>query len=104
LASQAGAILALLYWLRILFQNRRPQSCNEVKMSTVHDFTASSLEKPLSDFSGQVLLVVNTASKCGGFPCNQFGGQEPGDAAERAARFAPLVTPDALEKEIERLL
>ena len=70
-------------------------------MSTVHDFTARSLEgreKPLSDFSGQVLLVVNTVSKCGftpqyeglealyrkyhaqgfavlGFPCNQFGGQ-----------------------------
>jgi hypothetical protein len=59
MASQAGAIRALLYWLRIIFQNRRPQSCNEVKMSTVHDFTASSLErreKPLSDFSGQVLL------------------------------------------------
>jgi glutathione peroxidase len=81
-------------------------------MSTVHDFTASSLEgreKPLSDFSGQVLLVVNTESKCGftpqyeglealyrkyhaqgftvlGFPCNQFGGKQPGDAAE-IARF-----------------
>ena len=73
-------------------------------MSMVHNFTATTLEgqeKPLSDFSGQVLLVVNTASKCGftpqyeglealhrkfnaqgfavlGFPCNQFG---PGNRA-----------------------
>ncbi|HUI20047.1 MAG TPA: glutathione peroxidase [Methylocella sp.] len=159
-------------------------------MSTVYDFAASTLEgseKSLSDYSGQVLLMVNTASKCGftpqyeglealyrkyhtqgfavlGFPCNQFGGQEPGDAAEIkrfcsltydvtfpmfgkidvngpdahplyrflkgeakgvlgteaikwnftkflvdregrvCARFAPSVTPEALEKEIEKLL
>ncbi len=76
-------------------------------MSSVFDFSAITLdgaEKPLADFSGQVLLIVNTASKCGftpqyeglealyrkygargfavlGFPCNQFGAQEPGNSA-----------------------
>jgi glutathione peroxidase len=75
-------------------------------MPGVYDFTAQSLageEVPLKRFEGQVLLIVNTASACGftpqykgleqlqrelsprgfavlGFPCNQFGGQEPGDA------------------------
>ncbi|MEJ0095719.1 MAG: glutathione peroxidase [Methylocella sp.] len=75
-------------------------------MATVYDFTAKTLEgrdRTLADFAGQVLLIVNTASKCGftpqyeglealfleygargfavlGFPCNQFGAQEPGDA------------------------
>jgi len=79
-------------------------------MSGVYDFTAKSLsgdEVPLKRFEGQVLLIVNTASKCGftpqyqglealqrefsprgfavlGFPCNQFGGQEPGDAKQIA--------------------
>jgi glutathione peroxidase len=77
-------------------------------MASVHDFTATSLageEVPLRRFEGQVLLIVNTASACGftpqykglealhqalaprgfsvlGFPCNQFGGQEPGDARQ----------------------
>jgi glutathione peroxidase len=77
-------------------------------MTGVLDFTAKSLageEIPLKRFEGQVLLIVNTASKCGftpqykgletlhqtlnprgfsvlGFPCNQFGGQEPGDAQQ----------------------
>jgi glutathione peroxidase len=79
-------------------------------MSGVYDFTAKSLageDVPLKQFEGKVLLIVNTASKCGftpqyqglealhrelsprgfavlGFPCNQFGGQEPGDARQIA--------------------
>ena len=77
-------------------------------MSGIYAFTAQSLageEVQLQRFEGQVLLIVNTASACGftpqyrglealqrelgprgfsvlGFPCNQFGGQEPGDARQ----------------------
>ena len=77
-------------------------------MTSVYDFAVKSLagkELSLGDFRGQVLLIVNTASQCGftpqyagleqlfktlhplgltvlGFPCNQFGAQEPGSAAE----------------------
>ena len=77
-------------------------------MAGIYDFTAKSLaggDLPLKRFEGQVLLIVNTASACGftpqykglealhrqlgargfsvlGFPCNQFGGQEPGDAKQ----------------------
>src|SRR5882757_1414860 len=77
-------------------------------MSSIYDFSAVTLagqELPLRQFEGQVLLIVNTASACGftpqykgledlqqalkargfsvlGFPCNQFGSQEPGDAKQ----------------------
>jgi glutathione peroxidase len=77
-------------------------------MAGIYDFTATSLageEVPLKRFEGRVLLIVNTASACGftpqyrglealqkelgprgfsvlGFPCNQFGKQEPGDAKQ----------------------
>ncbi|HNQ76391.1 MAG TPA: glutathione peroxidase [Pseudothauera hydrothermalis] len=79
--------------------------------STVFEFTLRALDgqpMPLARYRGQVLLLVNVASQCGltpqyaglqrlqdtfadrgftviGFPCNQFGGQEPGDAAQIAA-------------------
>ena len=77
-------------------------------MPTLSDFSATTLsgeDQSLSTYAGQVALVVNTASECGftpqfagleelhttyadkglvvlGFPCNQFGGQEPGDEAQ----------------------
>jgi glutathione peroxidase len=77
-------------------------------MANFHDFSIKTIDgkpKPLKDFSGQPVLVVNVASECGltpqytgleklyrdykdrglvvlGLPCNQFGAQEPGSEAE----------------------
>jgi glutathione peroxidase len=77
-------------------------------MASIYDFTVRDIdgnERSLGEFRGKTLLVVNVASRCGftpqytgleamwrqlrdrgvvvlGFPCDQFGHQEPGDEAE----------------------
>jgi len=77
-------------------------------MPTLHEFDTQTLDgqpKSLADYAGSVVLIVNVASRCGltpqytqlqelhdkyagrgfsvlGFPCNQFGGQEPGTPEE----------------------
>src|ERR1700760_2927560 len=77
-------------------------------MTSLSDFTAKDIdgnERSLSEFEGKTVLIVNVASKCGftpqyeglealhrqfrargfsvlGFPCDQFGHQEPGDESE----------------------
>ncbi len=84
---------------------------NGGNMSSIYDFSAKTIdgkEKSLADYKGKVLLIVNVASKCGfthqykgleelyrkykdagleilAFPCNQFGGQEPGTNEEIAS-------------------
>ncbi len=80
-------------------------------MTSIYEFSAKTLQGrdvSLADYRGKAMLIVNTASKCGftpqydgleklyrehqadglvvlGFPCNQFGGQEPGSEAEIGA-------------------
>ena len=129
---------------------------NGQKMASIYDFKTLSnkgAEVNFKDYEGKVLLIVNTASKCGftpqydglealyqqykdkglvviGFPCDQFAGQEPGSNEEIAEfcrinhgvtfplmaktdvngantvikRYAPITTPEDIEKDIQGML
>jgi glutathione peroxidase len=104
LRAAFGAGVVVYYWLLAVF-------LLAASSNSVYSFSAELLNGrnlPLDEFRGKVLLIVNTASKCGftpqyaglealyreyrdrglvvlGFPCNQFGGQEPGTAGEIAS-------------------
>src|SRR4051812_19013567 len=96
--------------LRAQASDMRSLRAHNGGMSTVYDFQAQSIggqSVPLSTYRGKVMLIVNTASACGytpqfggleklykdyeakglvvlGFPCNQFGSQDPGSNDEIA--------------------
>src|SRR5262249_49628480 len=89
--------------------------CHPTRMSTIYDFEATTIDgsaTSLKDYAGKTLLVVNVASQCGltkqyaglqklyqeyhdrglevlGFPCNQFGAQEPGSEGQTKSFWEP---------------
>jgi len=95
---------------KVFFQTLRtnPKSSKKLEVNNIYDIEINSLNgKPLdlSSFKGKYILFVNVASKCGftpqykqlqelynnqegltiiGVPCNQFGGQEPGNSEDIA--------------------
>src|SRR5437879_7329655 len=92
----------------VLASSARPLKQKDTQMSSVYDFTADTIDgksTSLDAYKGKTMLIVNVASECGftpqykglealyekykdrglevfGFPCNQFGAQEPGTADE----------------------
>ena len=91
--------------LSVRYDTMPPMTKAPKTLSDFHAATLAGADQALSAYAGDVVLVVNTASKCGftpqyagleelyaahrdegfvvlGFPCNQFGGQEPGAEAE----------------------
>lgn len=101
-------ILAIMGILSFLWARDDKMSAEEINNTSVYDFTMTTLdgqEKSLADYKGKVLVIVNTASKCGltpqyeslekfyeeykdqgvevlGFPANNFLSQEPGTDEE----------------------
>jgi glutathione peroxidase len=105
---QSSAVQPLLILCSLLATYPAITLATDTKPASIYDFTMKNIdgkEKPLSDYKGKVVLIVNVASKCGytpqyegletlyrkykdrgfiilGFPANNFGHQEPGTDAE----------------------